>query len=75
MTDEGKWTETFAMHMGKKIYIRMCDENDVAAMDHLCETIHKLIQKQTSPTQPFISDEVLQPLLEQEPQLQLSPQL
>ena len=48
MTDEGKWTKTFAMHMGNKIYIRMCDANDVAAMDHLCETIHKLIQKQTS---------------------------
>ena len=48
MTDERKWTEIFAMHMAKKIYIRMCDTNDVAAMDNLCDTIYRL--KQTSPT-------------------------
>ena len=34
------------MNMGKRIYVRMCDENDVAAMDNLCDTIHRLIQKQ-----------------------------
>ena len=50
MADERRWTETFAMHMGKKIYIKMCDINDHGAMDLLCETIQQLIQNQASRT-------------------------